>query len=137
MRRRDGAVAVFTVERKSEPMLTQIDLSSLPPDLGRAGFHDQPPYYRDMRGSDAEDAIAEIQLAMGFLLARRAVQTKTRPINSYALKHLIERTVRRYVPNGAAIAAAILLGHRVVPHRPLVNPHPPNANVFVPAGAAR
>jgi len=117
-----------------------IDLSALPPDLGRSGFN-AGATYRAMRGTDAESAIAEIQAAMQFL-ARFAVPRKRRAINSYTLKHVIERGIRQYMSNGAAIAAADLLGHRVVPQRAIVakaqRPEEeiglrtsPNANIFL------
>ena len=61
--------------------------------------------------------VQEIEVAIRFL-DLFAYPVATRPTNSYVLKHTIERGSGEYVSNGATIAAALLLGHRVTRPRP-------------------
>lgn len=48
-----------------------------------------------------------------FAIPRKSVNTRH---SSYGLKHVVERTYRTYIYNGAFIQAALNLGHIPVPH---------------------
>ena len=64
--------------------------------------------------SDLCDKIPSIRKCMG-LIPLLVTTTKTKAlVNSYSLKHNLERTMTEgYVSNGEAIIAMLLLGHRV------------------------
>ncbi|MCO5109053.1 MAG: hypothetical protein M9907_18510 [Burkholderiaceae bacterium] len=104
-------------------ILPRLDL--LPPDLGLYGYvcrrrwpggYEYGPRLRDLRPGTADYAAAvdEIGRALRVLarcagpLPRRGPDR--RGVNSYRLKHDVERRAGRYVANGAAIAACLLLG---------------------------
>ena len=119
----------------SARILPRFDL--LPADLGLYGYVcrrrwpggvEYGPRLRDLRPGTADyaAATAEIERAMVVLaqcagpLPRRGPDRKG--VNSYRLKHQIERRAGgRYVANGAAIAACLLSGiavERVAPDSP-------------------
>ena len=66
--------------------------------------------------SDPEEKLSEneIELCKEWLVkfAKRKNRRPGECVNSYYLKHVIEEAVDKYVPNGAAIQAALNLGFR-------------------------
>lgn len=64
---------------------------------------------RELRPLDAE----QIALCADFLA--KCERTKTGRLHSYTLKHVIERCVQEYIPNGAGIQAALDLWLTVRP----------------------
>lgn len=104
-------------------LLPRLDL--LPPDLGLYGYlcrrrwpggYDYGPRLRDLRPGSADypTAVDEIGRALRVLARCGAPLPRRGPdrrgVNSYRLKHEVERRAGRYVANGAAIAACLLSG---------------------------
>lgn len=58
-------------------------------------------------------AIAEIDTARAWLCGQQRIETLNLKQTSYGLKHMAERAMNRYIPNGALITAALLDGWKV------------------------
>lgn len=58
-------------------------------------------------------AIAEIDTARAWLSGQQRIENLNLKQTSYGLKHMAERAMNRYIPNGAFIAAAMLDGWKV------------------------
>lgn len=104
-------------------LLPRLDL--LPPDLGLYGYLcprrwpggvEYGPRLRDLRPGSADHALAvdEIGRALRVLTRCGAPLPRRGPdrrgVNSYRLKHEVERRAGRYVANGSTIAACLLSG---------------------------
>ena len=87
-------------------------LKALWPDLHDHGFRHWRDKEEDFRRNRVAlgnpDSIVAIRHCMR--LMANAPRTATPRVNSYALKHRLEEVIGRYVSNGNAIAACVLLG---------------------------
>lgn len=74
----------------------------------------QRPLMATKKGqADLLAATAEIDYARAWLRTQQSRHTLNLCRSSYGLKHIAERAVRRYISNGAFIAAALLEGWKV------------------------
>lgn len=82
------------------------------PELGVHGFMVYPPL------APGRDFVDQVETACHWLAGAPARRRLLIKHGSYRVKHLVERSERTYISNGAAIVAAVLVGFRPVRSRP-------------------
>jgi len=106
----------FTVNAQARQLIRQ-SLADAPPDLRDLGYSSNPFYGKPVRaltGGSADEMVAMIAAVIEFFIANGRPDDR-RGVNSYHLKHHVERWVWRttgkpmYISNGAAIAAALAI----------------------------
>lgn len=75
------------------------------PNLSPFGFDYFPVQFSD-------DDIKAVRLCMAWIKVHTRPLKTIRSEGSYGLKHMVERKMNFYIPNGAFIAAALILGYK-------------------------
>lgn len=90
------------------------------PELGQFGFGTQPPTLNS-------DFLEQVDTVRNWIVETPDRSRTLTRRGSYAIKHMIEQAVGRYIPNGAMIAGALLEGYAPVRRYP-----GPNAIFLLP-----